>query len=373
MITIDEMRPKLWTLEQTYRQLQTTEPVTSVPFTVGDALRFEADPTWNHGSGAKAAGDAMGVYFLHGLGLHQKRYQLTLGTLQEMCTAFGFKKEYVVDCPPELLVPHMNYWYREGMFAKSRKGKDFQVVVDDTDKAVAFTKQGMTPFSNITLLDIAVERLTQRVDVEEILVDYKIAHSLRQTTLRLIAPSDCRVLTDTGSPSDLWSRGISFKNSLTGTSQTSVEGYLFRWLCTNGMTDSRASSGAFTRRKDSTRAEVYEWARAAVDDALKGLDGAFDAVQALTRLRVEGSLADTLRDIFENYRISVQHRPKIISRLEAYEGPITMYVIMNAITQVANEAGLENSTVDSLLRVGGDFMHTADHRCDACHRLYHHH
>lgn len=371
-ITVDDMRPKLWTLDETFTALRTTEPVTSVPFTVGDMLRFEADPAWHHGAGIKQAGDPMPVYFMLGLGAHQERYQLTLDTLQEMCAAFGFKKDYVIDCPPELLVPHMNYWYRSGLFTKVRKNRDFQIIVDDQNRAVAFTKQGMTPFSNITLLEIAVERLTKRIDSEEVLVDYKMSHSLRSTTLRLIVPNDCRVL-DTGEPADLWSRGLSLRNSLTGTSQTSFEGYLFRWLCTNGMTDTRASSGAFTRRKDSTQAEVYEWARAAVDDALNGLDGAFEAVQSLSRLTIDGSLSDTLRDIFEHYRISLQHRPKIISQLEAHDGPITMYVIMNAITQVANEAGLENSTVESLLRVGGDFPYTADQRCTSCHRLYHRH
>jgi hypothetical protein len=367
------MKSKLLSLDEVTALLQASEPATSVPFTVGDALRFEADPAWNHGAGVKAVDDPMPVYFLHGLGRYQRRFQLTLGTLQEMCTTFGFKKEYVADCPPDLLIPHMNYWYREGMFAKSRKGKDFQVIVNADEQAIAFTKQGLTPFSNVALLAIAVEQIAKRMDGEKILVDYKLHHSLRQTSVRLIIEDDCQVLQDTGEPADLWSRGISLKNSLTGTSQTSFEGYLFRWLCTNGMTDTRACSGAYTRRKDTTEAEVYEWARHAVDDALKGLDGAFDALQALSRVTIEGSLADTLRDVFEHYRISLQHRPKIIAYLEQYPGEITMYVIMNAITQVANEAGLEASTVDSLLRVGGDFPHTADQRCGACHRLKHQH
>jgi hypothetical protein len=374
-ITVDDMKHKLWTLDDVEKKLQVDEPVNAVPFTVGDALRFEADPAWNHGLAVKATDDAAGVYFLHGLGAHQRRYQLSLGTLQEMCSAFGFKKDYVVDCPPELLVPHMNYWYREGFFVKSRKGKDFQIVINRDDRAVAFTKQGLVPFSNLTLLRIAVEQIHKRTgwDHEIIMVDYKLHHTLRQTTLRLIVPNDVRQLQDTGEDDDEWSRGISIKNSLTGTSQTSYEGYLFRWLCTNGMTDTRASSGAYTRRKDAGEAEVYEWARHAVDDALSGLAGAFDNLQALTRVGIEGNLADTLRDVFEHHRISLQHRPKIISYLEQYPGEITMYVIMNAITQVANDPTLEPTTVDSLLRAGADFAHTADQRCGACHRLYHHH
>lgn len=371
MITVDDMKDKLLTLDQAREMLATTEPITAVPFTIGDALRFEADPTWQHGASTKSAGDGMPVYFLHGRGSFQRRYQLTLGTLQEMCGAFGFKTSYVVDCPPDLLVPHMNYWYREGLFAKSRKGKDFQVVINDRDEAIAFTKQGMQPFSNLALLDIVQERM-QRLS-RELLVDYKFSHSLRQTRMRFVLADDPRLIEDSGEPDDAWSLGLQVNNSLTGTSQTSFEGYLFRWLCTNGLTDQLASSGAFTRRKDTTQAEVYDWARTAVNDALAGLDGAFEAVQALTRVSIEGSLSDALRDIFETYKIAIAHRPQIISYLEHYDGEITMYVIMNAITQVANAAGLEPGTVDSLLRLGGDFARTAEHRCDACHRLYHQH
>jgi hypothetical protein len=373
VITVDDMRAKLLTLDQTRETLATTEPIKAVPFTLGDALRFEADPAWHHGVQAKQVNDSVPVYFLHGIGKYQRRYQLTLGTLQEMCVTFGFKKDYVIDCPPDLLVPHMNYWYREGLFGKTRKGKDFQIIVSDDDQAVAFTKQGMTPISNLALLDIVAEQIGKRADGQPILVDYKLSHSLRSTMLRLIIPADCRTITDTGEDNDLWSRGVSFRNSLTGTSQTSFEGYMFRWRCTNGLTDQRASSGAYTRRKDATEAEVYDWARVAVDEALTGLEGAFDAVQGLTRLGVEGSLADALRDIFEFHKIALSHRPKIINYLEQYPGEITMYVIMNAITQVANEAGLEAAVVDSLLRTGGDFPRTADQRCGACHRMYHQH
>lgn len=371
MITLDDMRSKLFTLDEVRAGLAATEPITTVPFTVGDALGFEASSDWQHGVVAKMPSDPVPVYFRVGLGNHQRRHQLTLGTLQEMCAAFGFKRSYVTECPPDLLVPHMNYWYREGLLHRARKGKDFQVVVNDQDEAIAFTKQGMQPFSNLAVLDIVEDRMKR--ESRELLVDYKFSHSLRQTRVRFILADAHRVIEDTGELDDVWSVGLQFNNSLTGTSQTSFEGYLFRWLCTNGMTDTRASSGAYTRRPDTTEAEVYEWARLAVNEALTGLDETLDAVQALTRVGIEGSLADTLRDIFEFHKIAIAHRPKIINYLEQYPGEITMYVIMNAITQVANEAGLEAATIDSLLRVGGDFAHTADQRCGACHRLYHRH
>jgi hypothetical protein len=371
-ITAGEMRSKLLTLDEVTTQLLTTEPVKAQPFTVGDAIRFGATSDFSHGSLAKDGNEPVGVFVTIGRPAGQQQsFQLTRNSLEETCHAFGFPKAYVRDCPAELLVPHMNYWFREGLFSAPRKGKDFEFLIND-ETAVAFARQGMVPFSNLALLDQAVAAITERFGEVEIKADYKFSHTLRSTALRLVLPAS-RTMTDTGTPDDIWSLGLQLRNSLTGTTPTSWQGYLFRWVCTNGQIDARASSGVWTRRKDAGQDEVYAWARQAVDDALSGLDGAFDAVQSLTQLGIDGSLTDTLRDIFEHYKIPVAHRSKIITYLEHYDGEITMYVIMNAITQVANDPDLEASTVESLMRVGGDFAHTADQRCGACHRLMHSH
>jgi hypothetical protein len=372
-VPIESMRDKLLDLDTIRERLSRTEPIRAEYFCIGDAIRFSADSTATHGIQAKSPEDPLPVYVTLGVGNFTRRIQLTRQTLEDVAAVCDLKRSYARDVPAELLVPHLNYWFREGLFSKRGKN-DFQFIVNDDKQALAFAKASMTPFSNLSLLDCAVEQIRNRVgSTAEILVDYKLSHSLRQTTLRLIVPSAAQVLTDTGTPQDAWSLGVQLKNSLTGCTQTSFDGYLFRWVCTNGQIDQRASSGSYTRRKDATRDEVYAWARQSVDDVLGGLEGALDAVQALTQVGIDGNLADTLRDVFEHYRISLQHRPRIIRYLESYHGEITMYVIMNAITQVANDMSLEASTVDSLLRVGGDLPYTAENRCGACHRMLHKH
>jgi len=367
-ITVEQMRSKLLTVEQAQQRLSLTEPLNRAMFTVGDSVRFEAQADFNHGLSAKVGNEPVGVWVT----LNRKdRYQLTRDALEETCQGFGFRREYTRDCPADLLVPHMNYWYREGMFS-ARKGKDFQFMVNG-GLAAAFTKQGSAPFSNLALLDQALSSIEAKYGSVEVLVDHKFSHNLRRTRMRLVIPNAHQVLADTGTAGDVWSRGVQVDNSLTGTTQTKIEGYLFRWVCTNGQIDAQATTGVWTRRRDTSEAEVYDWARQAVDEALSGLDGAFDAVQRLTTIGIDGNLSDTLRDIFEHHRIPIQQRSKIISVLETYEGEITMYVIMNAITQVANEEGMDPAAVDALLRVGGDMPYTADQRCGACHRLLHSH
>lgn len=370
-ITVNTMRDKLLDLDHVRTVLSRTEPMSPQPFTVGDAIRFRAETGFNHGLKARDGNEPVGVYVTLGRGRFANEIALTKNTLEETCLAFGLPRAYVRDCPAELLVPAMNYWFREGLYAYPRK-RDFQYLVTD-NIATAFTRQSLLPFSNLALLEQAVDAITSKYGQVEILADYKFSHTLRNTYLRLIIPNDYRVLTDTGTPDDVWSTGIQIKNSLTGTSQTSVEGYLFRWVCTNGQIDTRINSGTWTRHPSATEAEVYEWARQAVDEALSGLAVSLDNVQDLTGVGIDGSLADTLRDVFEHYRIPIHQRTKIIKIIEEHDGEVTMYVIMNAVTQVANEQGLEPTTVDTLMRVGGDLPYTASQRCGACQRIMHNH
>lgn len=369
-ITVEKMRSKLHTLDEVYRILARTEPMKPRRFSVGDlGLKFRAEPGWQHGVKAKDGNDPVGVY----ASLHDRDFQLTRSTLEETCLAFGLPRNLATATPAELLVPTMNYWFREGLLYQPKRNLGYQFMVND-DKAVAFTRQSLTPFSNLALLDEAVTAIRARFgEKSEILADYKLSHTLRQTYLRLIVPAANWQMQNTGEQDDQWSLGVSLKNSLTGSSQTAIEGYLFRWVCANGQINTASSTGVWTRRKDATEDEVYAWARSAVDEALSALQPAFLAIQHLTDVRIDGSLADTLRDVFEHYKIGIHQRPKIIRLLEEHDGEITMYVIMNAITQVANETGLEPSTVDSLLRAGGDLPHSAEDRCGACHRMTHSH
>lgn len=367
MITIDDMRPKLLPLDHVREVLSRTEPLTSRPFEVGPHIAFSAEPGWNAGINAKEGIEPVAVYAQ----IDNAQYQLTRNTLEEACAVLGLRRETTNGLPARLLTDHMNWSYREGLLTQPRKKQMFQFFTKD-DTAVAFARQSLLPFSGLALLDRALDGIYAKYGQVEVLADYKFTHNLRKTHLRLIVPNAYRVLTSTGTPADVWSVGVSIRNSLTGAQQTALEGYLFRWTCTNGQIDARLSS-SWTRRPSATEAEVYDWARQAVDEALSGLDDALTAVDNLTTLGIDGSVSETLRDVFEHYRVPIQLRPKIIANLEDYDGEITMYVIMNAITQAANESGLDPSAVENLMRVGGDLPYTASQRCGTCRRMLHHH
>lgn len=370
-ITVSAMRPKLLTLDETYDRLSTTEPLKRDLFSFGDPIRFLAETNAEPALATAAGSDPSGVHVTLGTGQDSRTHPLTRDALTEACQTFKLSAGYVKDCPPGLLVPHLNYWFREGL-ADVRGKQHFSWLIRD-QHAIALTKQAVAPISNLRLLDAAVCAIQERYGRPEILVDYKFTHNLRQTAMRLIVPTADRTMTGTGTPDDIWSIGVNVRNSLTGATQTGVDGYLFRWICTNGQIDTRSTGGHWTRRKDTTEAEALEWAHQAVDDALSGLDGSLDKVQGLAGLSIDRSLGDTLRDIFEHYRIPAILRNRIIAQLEQHDGEVTMYVILSAITSLANESGMDDHQVETLMRHGGDFTHTAESRCQGCHRMLHQH
>lgn len=358
-VSIDEMRPKLRTLDQLYDMIGATEPVNSHPFGPNDA-QFTIHGGWEDDAEGKDGTDQV----LARISLDGTPYPLTKDALLEASSLVGINKTYAARCPAPLLQPQLNYWFSTG----TKKYSKFQLLTA-AGRAAALTRHSIQPFSNVKLLDETVAGIRSRFGDTEILVDYKLTHSLRRTHIRLILPEIGRTLTDTGTDDDHWSLGIQLKNSLIGHERTSLDGYVFRWACTNGQIDTHAQSGVWRRTGGERDNEVYEWARNAVDEILGGLEPALDAVQNLAGVPVEGEIGAVLRDVFDHYRVPLPERAQIIANVIATGGRLTMYTLMNAITQVANRDGMEPSHVETLMRMGGDLPHAAHSRCAACRRL----
>lgn len=369
-VAIETMKPKLHSLDHVRNVLAATEPLSTYNFTVGDAIRFTLTPGWHHGIDSRAGTEPVDAYIHIGKGAGTNDYRLTKDALLEATSACGISKTYAGRCPAELLEPQLNYWFREGLASRPSANRDFQLLTA-AGHGAAITRSSIVPFSNLRLLEETLDRIETRWGKGEVLVDYKFTHSLRKTHLRLVIPGYQRRIDGTGTQDDYWSLGLQLKNSLIGEERTSIDGYLFRWVCTNGAIDTRATSGTWTRRGGGNENQVYEWARQAVDDVLGGLEPALDAVQAMVDIPIEGEATEVLRDVFEHYKVPLPERARIVENMvEANQ--LSMYSIMAAVTQVANDATLEPSHIENLLRMGGDLPHAATSRCDACRRLLPH-
>lgn len=348
-VTLDDMRGRLLTLDDVDSVVGTTEPLGSVQITPESGTSFRLLPNWNDDLDSVDLLSPVDAYMTVG----STEYQMTKEAALQAGAKFGLTSAYVRKTPAALIESHLNYWYSGGMGDTQFTG----LLVGD--KVAAFTRPTVVPFSNAMLLESVVDKIRQRYGADtEILADYKISHSLTQTDVRLIVPEAASTVTGGGladvptGEADQWSIGVHLTNSLIGKAQTSIDTYLFRWWCTNGATSTLDSVGTWSRRTDGQGDEVYLWAQQAVDEVLGGMEGAFERVQALTSLNVAGNTADVLRDIFQQYDVPVSQREAVGATLLESES-LTMYAIMNAITQTANDPTIDPRRADRMMRIGG--------------------
>lgn len=357
--TIDDVRDRMLSLDQTREILATTEPLTTVALAApAEVFRFRLEPGWNHTLNAADGLDRVDAY----VSIGRREYQLTKDAALEATSACGLPRAYVLRTPAALIEPHLNYWYTDDHLRTKYKA----LTRDDT--VLAVSKDSLLPFSNQRLVTEVLQGIEDKYGAGEVVVDRsKFQHTLRTTRLRLIIPEKQRVIERTGTDDDSWSVGIQVLNSLAGEHPTSIDGYLFRYWCRNGSIDTHASSGTWSRRAGQSD-EVYEWARAAVDGVLGGLESSLDAVQVMADTSIQGETVDVLRDVFARYRVPVPQRTAIIDSM-VDETNLSMYSVMQAVTAVANQAGVSPETADRLMTIGGHLPYAVSGRCDSCRQL----
>lgn len=361
-ITIDEMRHNLLSLDTVREALATTEPLAEVGLPIG-STHFVLNSGWHHGV-ENAEGTAPVEAYVSVGGAE---YQLSKDALLQATSKVGLQSAYVKKTPARFIEDQLNYWYGED---RGLGDKELKLLVT-ANTGSAITAASLNSFSNLRLLEQALDGIEAKFGRGEVLADSKFFHSLSRTHLRLIVPEHTFTIENSGTPNDIWSMGINIQNSLTGDSsaQTSLDGYLFRWWCTNGAIDTHASSGKWSRKIGGQNAEdVYEWARAAVDDVLGGLEGAFGDIQAMTSVPVAGDVNQILSEIFTNYNIPARNQQAVIANM-VEDDELTLYSLMQGITSVANADGIDPREQAKLMAVGGGLVHSATDRCESCHRL----
>lgn len=348
MTTISQMKPKLLSLDQARATLAKTEPLGET-FVDGDSVtKFRFDPEWAFTLDTTHGTDPVQAL----VSINGTEYQLTKDAVITAATAFGLPAVHAKQLPAHLMEQEMNYWFGAGMGNAA-----FNVLTFGPDSvASAFVKPSKRAFSNLALLDAIEGRIHERLGSTEILVDYKLAHSITTTDVRVILPEILHQISGTDTDDDQWSAGIHLSNSLIAKGQTSVEPYLFRWVCTNGATtqyDSDSSRHRWNRRSSGQDQEqALAWARSAVDEVFEGLPKKWVELQKLTQLSIESNAGEIIREVFKTYGVPVTQQNEIISELLETNN-LTMYALMQSITQLANNPTLKPERADTLMRIGG--------------------
>jgi hypothetical protein len=357
MVTLEDMRDKLMSLDEAREILAASEPLREYPLEEGN-VHFILTEGWNHGLDAKDGTALVDAY----VSLGGVDIQMSKDSVLQASSLCGLPAAYVKRTPPNLIEPHLNYWYgQQGIGNRPAK------VLVTNGHAAAVTRQSIKPFSNMKLLYNLVAGIEQKYGKEEILVDPKFHHALAETHLRLILPAQRFTVQDTDVDNDEWLMGLSLYNSLTGKGKTSVNGYLFRWWCTNGAIDTKATSGTWTRKSDSDSADVYDWAREVVNSVLDPLAESQHLLQDMARQSIEGDVNQILADLFEDYNLPARDRKRIIEKM-VEDDELSLYSLMQAVTSTAGEVD-DPTEQAKLMSVGGDLPHVGHARCEACHRI----
>lgn len=365
-ITIEDMivRNKVLTLDDARLVLGKTEPLAFVDFETGDHVSFRVEEGWNEDIETKHGTDPVAVFAnVSRGGATQREFQLTLDAVHQATTSFGMGKGYVDKSPAFLTEEAMRWWFQTGM------DREFRLhVIGEDQLGMALTRPSVEPFSNLNLLDALLERIEELHPGMSIYVDRnKMSHSLRLTHLQLILPELSRTMEGTGEVDDRWWGGVQIINSMTAEKPTSADGFLLRQRCTNGMVTVAPSDPTWNRKKmGQDEGSMLEWAKRSVDEIFENLDHSWDQIQATVNQPVE-DLETYVGDLFENYRIPVPARRRILDFLATDDEAVSVYQITNAITEAAN-GDVVPSQQQLLMRAGGDLAHHAD-RCDSCHRM----
>jgi hypothetical protein len=365
-VDFEEMRGRLLTLDDVRERLAATEPLADRVFEAPQA-RIRLEHGWAEPEDDTAVTGAW-LRISGGPGTPAAEYRLTKQAALEVGAFARLPRELQKDAPPDAVEAFVNRMLTENL-ARSKEMK--LLVRPGDDIGTALTRNTIQPFSNLRFLDIMCEGIGRAYGDGEVLADYKFTHNLERTNLRLIVPGAQRAISGTRVADDTWSAGVQFQNSLAGIEQTRIDGYLFRWWCTNGCTDTIAEVSALNRRVTPDPEDAYEWARESVDAILAGLEGSFEAVQATTSVPVApDQVAATMRDLFTEHHVPSRARERIIAELADAGEDMTMYDVQQAITVVANADGMSPDITAQLLSLGGHVAHAAGgDRCPGCRRV----
>lgn len=349
-VTLAQMRSQLLTFDQAIEKLQKTEPLASEVIDATNPAKVRLADDWAENAKGADMTELVDAYITVG----GKEYQFTKEGILQATALVGLRSPYVLKSPSRLIEDPLNYWLGSGLGDASHK------LVLVKDAASAFVRPTISSFSNIQLAESILDGIRNvRGNDVEVLADFKFLNSLNRTDVRFIIPSDLKVMQDTNmidvpaDKPDVWSTGISMTNSLTGKSKTAIEAYMFRWWCTNGAIREHDDVGSWNRKlSGQEEMAVYEWAAQAVDEILGSMDGIFDSIQALNNIKLKGATADVLNKVFTDHKVPVTQRNTIQENL-INSNEITMYSLMNAVTEQANNPTLSPERIDKMLRIGG--------------------
>lgn len=365
-VSFDAAAAGMLTVAEATERLSVAEPTDNLRFFLGDpGIDITYGKNWYEDQ-VKTAPVPVWLTLPDGT-----RVQLTYQAALQLGSTCRINQRVQEFFPPEIMHDMVLYALREGLGDKTElklllsaePGKD--ETGGEVPLAVAQTRATVTPFSNARLLETALQAVRDKLGSEaadSAVVDYKLWSDLEHASFQLVLPAVQTLMEGTGTGEDAWCYGLSVANSPIGLKQTLTDGFLFRFICTNGAMDVRHAAGGFQRR-GSTPDAAYKWAYETAVIILGDLETAFAQVQELTRHPVDDDPALVLAQLFREHSVPKDQQLRIAEGMETAPGRQTMYDLMQMVTRAANMQGLGWRPARALMSLGG---HLAEHGGGMC-------
>lgn len=166
---------------------------------------------------------------------------------------------------------------------------------------------------------------------------------------------------------DLHSAGLTFYISLDGSTPHSLQAYVRRMVCTNGMISPYVIEKA---SRAHPPANLVDWFREQAQILMPRVDEVYGFINASDTEPLHGELQDIVGNVFNDLAVPTVAREPIMDEL-LRTGIQSTYDIIQAVTYVGthNEGVALAGRATHLLNIGGDLAHNPRH-CPTCnHRL----
>jgi len=284
----------------------------------------------------------------------EEEYVLDSFVFTKLCRLVGVPSTYVKKIPPELLFPHLKYWFDSG----EMEAKGF--VRDDGNSLVGLTKGDGYYYP--------VSRILEQVD--KVTTDYLIegldGFSWRNSSFGVVLPEfEFAVEGKELSEGDWIYGGLKFKNSLLSEFPLRLSAFLLTLACLNGMV-SVDEIYKFNRKHGFEGQD--SWVISGVQQAISALSAEVKKVQQLTSVPITSdAIPHYVYYAFDQLGIAQRSREAVLSKI-IERNPRNLYELMNAVTETAHT--IENRYEVYALQTLGGYVASHISSCSTCKRPF---
>ena len=286
------------------------------------------------------------------LELDEKRFVVEDAAFSKAAREIGIPDTYVRKTPARLITDHLNYWYGQ------RNVENFHLLCRD-DTVLGMVRRQVPIVSNIQVLDAVIEGIGEK----NVAGYHRVYNSLRTTHINIVG----RKMTEPISKDFLFG-GVQFQGSVLGECAIEVSAYVFRQICSNGAIAPRT---IFRWSRKNVQTQAVDWARDTARQAYEAVDGEFERIKKLTKIKITGHVSELLKSMFHEFSLPTAVRNAILAELVDSGKAETLYDVYNAITKVASHSEIiadKPSSIRQTMLVAGQVVEHSE-VCPTCYSV----